>query len=179
MLIGRVIVLSTALCIGTIGFALAQVPPISRSRGLRAVHTLDAWVVTRFQHAQLLPDSLPGRSAIEGELAPRVESVSDASTGDTLYAVQFRTRRELSSVRTGARVRLTGPSGSITTITADIIARRPFRALRRPGATSTSPDGWRYGWAYLALVRRRSAPTPASVYRGWLLLDVPDSSGRR
>ena len=66
-----------------------------------------------------------------------------------------------------------------STITADVIARRPFRAPRRPGADTASAGGWRYGWAYAAVVRRRFATTPASVYRGWLLLDVRDSTVRR
>jgi hypothetical protein len=146
---------------------------------MSAVHALDAWVVSRYRRTQLLPDSVTGPPAVGEERSARIESVADAPTGDSLFAVQFRTRRESSSLRTGATIRLTGPTGSITNILADIIARRPFRAPRRPGADTLSAGGWRYGWSYLALVRARHVTTPASTYRGWVMLDMPDSTRRR
>ena len=164
---------------GTMHPVYAQSLSRKSTNRLQPIHALDTWLVSHYQRAQLLPDSLIGHEVIGEELPPRVESVADAPAGDTLFAVQFRTRRELSLLRTGAPIRLTGPSGSITTITADVIARRPFRAPRRPGADTASAGGWRYGWAYAAVVRRRFATTPASVYRGWLLLDVRDSTVRR
>lgn len=164
---------------GAVHAVSAQARPIRPSGSLGAVHALDAWIVTRYRGAQLLPDSLAWRGVAGDAPAPRVESAGDAASGDTLFAVQFRAGREPSSLRPGARVRLAGASGSISTITADLIARRPFRAPRRPGADTASRGGWRYGWVYLAIVRRRNAATPASVYRGWLLLEAPDSTRRR
>lgn len=146
---------------------------------LRSTHALDAWLVSRYQQLQLLPDTLPGREAAGEELPPRVESTADAPAGDTLFAVQFRTRRELSSLRPGTPIQLTGPSGAITTLTADVIARRAFRAPRKPGADTSTVGGWRYGWAYLAVVRSRYAATSASEFRGWLLLDAGDATVRR
>jgi len=165
------------MSLSAIALMSAQSRPRGPTNGSQAVFALDTWVVSRYRNAQLLPDSLVGRMASGEEPAPRVESVSDAPTGDTLFALEFRTRRETSSLRTGSRVRLAEPTGSITTITADIMARRPFRAPRRPGA-DTSTANWRYGWVYLAIVRRQHAATPAPSYRGWLLLAGPDSLRR-
>ena len=159
--------------------ARAQNTPRKATKGLMAIHALDTWLVSRYSRAQLLSDSLDGHSPRGEELPARIESATDASSGDSLFAVQFRSRRESSSLHTGATIRLTGPTGSITTILADVVARRPFRAPRRPGADTTAAGGWRYGWAYLALVRRRYAGSPASTYRGWVMLDVPDTSRRR
>ncbi len=175
----RIVVVGVGLSIGTMHPVHAQSLARRSTNRLQPIHALDTWLVSHYQRAQLLPDSLIGHEVIGEELSPRVESVADAPAGDTLFAVQFRTRRELSLLRTGAPIRLTGPSGSITTITADVIARRPFRAPRRPGADTASAGGWRYGWAYAAVVRRRFAATPASVYRGWLLLEARDSTVKR
>lgn len=174
----RVTALGVALLVALPDSPKAQVTDGRPRTGLRALHALDSWLVSRYRRVQLLPDSLMNRVVLAEELAPRVESASDAITGDTLFATQFRTRPEMTSLRTGARVRLTGPSGSITVITAEIIARRPFRAPRRPGG-DTSVTGWRYGWAYLAQVRRQHATTSATAYRGWSLLPAPDTLRRR
>ncbi len=150
--------------------------PAPVPKGLLA---LDRWVVTRFRDVQLLPDSAgPARPMVSDVPSPRIESAVDAASGDTVYAIHFADRRDAPSLRTGTRVRLTAPSGPITNISADIVARRPFRAPRVPGADTASTGGWRFGWAYLAIVRRQHATTTASVYRGWLLLDAADASAR-
>lgn len=166
-----------AILSGTMRDAGAQPSPRRSGNNPAALSALDTWLVSRYRRVQLLPDSLTGRMPLGEEPSSRVESAGDAATADTLFAIQFRTRREMSSLRAGARVRLTGPSGTITTTSAVVIARRPFRAPRRPGA-DTSADGWRYGWAYLALVGRQHAATSALVYRGWSLLVASDSLRR-
>lgn len=154
--------------------------PPRAATSLTALHALDTWVVTRFREVHLLPDSTGTMRTVVADVpSPRVESVGDAASGDTVYALHFAERRDMSALRVGARVRLTAPSGSITSISADIVARRPFRAPRVPGADTASAGGWRYGWAYLAIVRRQHAATSASVYRGWLLLDAADADARR
>ena len=175
----RAACVALGMLVGLSTFAGAQSPSRRPSARLPALYALDAWVVSRYRRTQLLPDSATGPAALGEERSARIESVADARTGDSLFAVQFRTRRESSSLHTGATIRLTGPTGSITSIEADIVARRPFRAPRRPGADTLAVDGWRYGWAYLALVRARHARTPASSYRGWIMLDVPDTTRRR
>lgn len=177
----RVACVASMACLTVSDASIAHSQPSVRKppANMVAVHALDAWVVSRYRRTQLLPDSVGGLLAVGEERSARIESVADAPTGDSLFAVQFRTRRESSSLHTGATIRLAGATGSITTILADIVARRPFRAPRRPGADTLAPDGWRYGWAYLALVRARHATTPASTFRGWVMLDVPDSTRRR
>ena len=145
----------------------------------KVVQALDRWVVTRFRNAQLLPDSTNStRTPMPEALPPRVESVGDAVSADTLYALHFDDRRDQAALRIGTQARLTGPSGSITAITAEIVARRPFRAPRVPGADTTSKSGWRFGWAYLAIVRPPHASASAEAYRGWLLLNAPDTTRR-
>ena len=155
----------------------AAKPPKPRALA-KEMRVLDTWVVTRFRDAHLLPDSTsPSRTSVP-ETAPRVESVGDGVSGDTIYALHFADRRDTPALRVGTRARLTAPSGSITTINAEIVARRPFRAPRVPGADTTSANGWRFGWAYLAIVRPPHSTALASVYRGWLLLNAPDTTRR-
>lgn len=144
----------------------------------KAVHAVDGWLVTRYRNVQLLPDSARNAGGAPELPWPRVESAVDGSLRDTLFALHFGVRGGPPALRTGARVRLTAPSGAITAMAADVVARRAFRAPRFPGADTASIDGWRYGWAYLAIVRRGTAAT-ASVYRGWLLYDVSDTTRRR
>lgn len=175
---------SPAQAQGTAGAATAR-QTVSGATARRAptaptaVHRVDIWLVTRFRDAQLLRDSVRGPVEVSNDAPmPRIESAIDGPIRDTLFAVHFGSRREMEALRTGARVRLTAPSGAITSLTADVVARRLFRAPRRPGADTMSANGWRYGWAYLALVRRAVA-TPATTYRGWLLVEVPDSTRRR
>ena len=167
--------------------ARAQTAP-TRLAGLFA---LDGWLASRYRELQLLPDSSKSTRSIAADApVPHVESVVDVATSaadspesrqrDTLYAVHFGTRREMPALRVGTRVRLTAPSGAITSTTADIVARRPFRAPRRPGTAASASDiAWRYGWAYLALVPRRARTTSSMMYRGWLLLDASSAAPRR
>jgi hypothetical protein len=74
-------------------------------------------------------------------------------------------------------VQLTGPTGTITPLSARVIARRAFRAPRRPGAPSNTDAAWRYGWSYQVVMRHRAkangvAAVPVARYRGWLLMAV-------
>ncbi len=167
--------------------ACAQSAP-ARLAGLFA---LDGWLASRYRELQLLPDTSKSTRSIAADAPlPHVESVVDVATGaagspesrrrDTLYAVHFGTRRDMPALRVGTRVRLTAPSGAITSTTADVVARRPFRAPRRPGTAAVAPnDAWRYGWAYLALVPRGARSTSSVMYRGWLLLDASSAAPRR
>lgn len=169
--------LALVLCSSTAPVGAQSPKAISDARN--AVHTVDRWLVTRYRSLQLLPDSVRVSGSPDAELIwPRVETAVDGSLRDTLFAVQFGARGSAPALRAGARVRLTAPSGTITAMTADVVARRPFRAPRLPGADTATVNGWRYGWAYLAIVRRGTAAT-ASVYRGWLLYDVSDTTRRR
>ena len=163
----------------------------SAPRRLAGLFALDGWLASRYRELQLLPDTSKSTRSIAADAPlPHVESVADVAIGavvspgslyrDTLYAVHFGTRRDMPALRVGTRVRLTAPSGAIANTTSDIVARRPFRAPRRPGtAAAASDNAWRYGWAYLALVPRGTRATSSMMYRGWLLLDASSAAPRR
>jgi hypothetical protein len=82
----------------------------------------------------------------------------------------------MAALRAPSLVRLSGPTGAIATRSARVIARRAFRAPRLPGASADSDQAWRYGWGYLAILPRMSRPSGTTGYRGWLLLELPDSA---
>jgi len=134
---------------------------------------LDSWLVTRFRDAQLLDDSVAVRPSGAVRF-PRVESVR-AGASDTLYAVHFGGPDDVSALRVASLVRLSGPSGAMTTHSARILARRAFRAPGALSANASSPESWRYGWSYVAVVTRGRRPAQASGFRGWLLVASPDS----
>ena len=76
-----------------------------------------------------------------------------------------------------AVVQLTGPTGTITPLSGRVLARRAFRAPRRPGAPSNTDAAWRYGWSYQVVMPHRvkangAAAVPVARYRGWLLLEM-------
>jgi hypothetical protein len=132
--------------------------------------TLDAWTVTRYRGAQFLPDTLTPEPSLSGNgPLPHVDAVRGGRVSDTLFAVQFNARVTGPALAPGATVRLAGPTGTITTLSARIVARRAFRAPRSPAPGSN----WRYGWAYLAVVTHNDARS-AARYRGWLLIDSTD-----
>ena len=172
--------------------AIAQDPPLrpvdppparTRSRevarGGVLTSALDSWLVTRFRNAQLLDDSLgASTSAAESVQYPRVESSREAPGGDTLFALHFGSGPHTPALRSASVVRLSGPSGSITSHAARIVARRAFRAPRMPSAMASDAGAWRYGWAYMAVIMRGARPTPSLGYRGWLLIETPDTLSR-
>jgi hypothetical protein len=133
---------------------------------------LDAWIVTRYQGAQLFPDAeFTATSLATSGPRPRVEGTSTGATSDTIFAVHFSAMWAAPALGKSAWVQLAGATGTLTPLRARIIGRRAFRAPRTPGPSTLRPDSnWRYGWAYLALLPhddRRSV----SRLRGWLLLD--------
>jgi hypothetical protein len=144
----------------------------------QTVSSLDAWLVSRFRGAQLLTDSLPATASVAAESAlPRIEGTRAGRSVDTLYALHFGTRLGTPALSVSDVVQLTGPTGTITPLTARVVARRAFRAPRRPGAPSSAPAAWRYGWSYQVVMPRRpkangESAVPVSRYRGWLLLAV-------
>ena len=142
------------------------------------VSSLDAWLVSRFQGTQLLTDSVPDTASMAAERPlPRIEGTRAGRTVDTLYALHFGARLGTPVLAVNAIVQLMGSTGTITPLTARVIARRAFRAPRRPGARSSSDAAWRYGWSYQVVMPRRvtttdavAAAVPIARYRGWLLL---------
>lgn len=137
-----------------------------------ATTALDVWIVAHYHGAQLYPDSgSPTRATGAIRALPYVESVSAAQTTDTLFAVEFSATRNAPTLAVGTKVRLTSPSGVVSTTAADVVVRRAFRAPRVPNAKLNEASDYRYGWSYLLLMRQ-SATTAASVYRGWLLTDI-------
>ena len=170
---------------------------VAAAATLATLHALDLWIITRFRDAQLLPDSARPASVVtepvtdasnEASVLPRVESVRSTAGRDTLLALYFGLRDAIapsaaSSARTAAMrrpvtVRLSGPSGAITALSARVLARRAFRTALVPHAASGDATMWRYGWAYVAVVERGSAPVPLTGYRGWLLVPPADTSAR-
>lgn len=155
------------------------------------VNSLDAWLVSRFQGTQLLIDSMPAAASVAAESPlPRIESTRAGRFVDTLYAIHFGSRLGTPALAVNAVVQLTGPTGTITPLAARVIARRAFRAPRRPGAPSSAEVAWRYGWSYQAVLPHRASVStsttravsdaaPVARYRGWLLLAVPDTKSAR
>ncbi|WP_411282285.1 hypothetical protein [Gemmatimonas sp.] len=150
---------------------------------------LDTWLVSRFQGTQLLTDSMPTTASVAAESAlPRVEGTRAGRSADTLYALHFGTRLGTPALAVNAIVQLTGPTGTITPLTGRVIARRPFRAPRRPGAPSSADAAWRYGWSYHVVMPHRAKGNgngsiakgvPVARYRGWLLLAASDATSAR
>ncbi len=170
------------LLLGTIACAAMSVEA-------EAVSSLDAWLVSRFQGTQLLTDSMPTTASVAAESPlPRIESTRAGRSADTLYAIHFGTRLGTPALAVNAVVQLTGPTGTITPLAARVIARRAFRAPRRPGAPSSAAAAWRYGWSYQVVMPHRAKrnangsaakAVPAARYRGWLLLAAPDTKSAR
>ncbi len=162
--------------------------PAPRDDDPLARSSLDGWLVTRYRDAQLLEDTVPGTRAMPSAAPfPRVESSRAAGTGDTLFAVHFNAGRDEPVLRAGGLVRLSEPSGAISSRSARVLVRRPFRAPAVPGAalrpgTRTDKAG-RYGWGYLLVVSRavvRTSSKPLDgAWRGWLLVEQPDTIPRR
>jgi len=149
------------------------------ARGGVLTSALDSWLVTRFRNAQLLVDSLGASPSVEeSALYPRVESARAAPRGDTLFAIHFGSGPRMPPLTSASVVRLSGPTGTITSHTARIIVRRAFRAPRAPSAKATDQGAWRYGWAYLAVITRGVRPSPSLGYRGWLLVESADTLAR-
>lgn len=155
----------------------------------QATGSLDVWLVSRFQGTQLLTDSMPATASVAAESPlPRIEGTSAGRSADTLYAIHFGTRLGTPALSVNAVVQLTAPTGTITPLTARVIARRAFRAPRRPGAPSSADAAWRYGWSYQAVMPHRATgiangsvakAVPVARYRGWLLLVAPDTKSAR
>ncbi len=138
---------------------------------------LDVWLVTRLLGTQLLPESaLPADARNDRESFTTVESTREAPGGDTLFALHFGADDGMAARQIPFTVRLSGPTGAIASHAARVVARRAFRAPRRPNANPSDDRAWRYGSAYLAVVLRGSRPPPSVGYRGWLLIASPDST---
>lgn len=151
-----------------VGGALAQSPtpsPVSQS--------LDQWIIARYRGAGLRPDTANAQPSLATtQTPPRIESVAEGVRVDSLWAVHFTGAEPSPAFAVNATVRLTGPTGTVTPLTARVVARRPFRAPRVPGASPTRADAWREGWAYL-VVLPHDAGRRVARYRGWLLFTAP------
>ena len=175
-----------ALAAGAVATGATTSMPAQRAV-VQSVRSLDAWLVSRFQGAQLLTDSTPSSASVAAESAlPRVEGTRPGRSTDTLYAIHFGPRLGTPALAVNAIAQLTGPTGTITPIMARVVDRRAFRAPRRPGALSSADGAWRYGWSYQVVLPRRAKSngsvgnaTPVSRYRGWLLLAPSDAKSAR
>ncbi len=166
----RVVAVLSLLAAGTAagtpaGTAAAQGKrPVAIPESMTA---LDTWVVIRLRGSQLLPDSTPAvRSVANDAVLPRIESVREGGRVDSLYALHYAERPGVPALASSGSVRIVGPTGTI------IAARRPFRAPRAPGADSNQEKDWRYGWSYLVLLPKTGRIAPATVFRGWMLVDT-------
>lgn len=157
---------------GALAVALACAPLVATAWA-DASSVLDAWVVTRYRGSQLFPDAeFTATSLATSGPRPRIEAERPGGRFDTLLAVHFSAMWAAPALGKSAKVYLTGPTGTMTPLTARIVERRAFRAPRTPGPSTLRPDSnWRYGWAYLAVVPHDDR-RPASRFRGWLLLDA-------
>lgn len=147
-----------------------------------ASQSLDRWVSLRYRGAHLMPDTasvLP--SLVSTGTPPRIETIHAGSVSDTLWVVHFTSGGQGPTFAVPSAVRLTSPTGTVTPLTARVVARRPFRAPRVPNGPSgrlDDEDSWRPGWAYLAVLPHQ-ATRNAARYRGWLLLGEPERTPRR
>ena len=165
----------------------ATVSVSAQRAAVPTVSALDAWLVSRLHGAQLLIDSTPTSASEAAESAmPRVEGTRRGRSADTLYAIHFGARLGTPALTVNAVAQLTSPTGTITPRTARVIARRAFRAPRRPGALSSADGAWRYGWSYRVVMPRRTESNdpvgkaaPVSRYRGWFLLAHSDAKPAR
>ncbi len=143
-----------------------------------SVHAPDRWLVSRFRGVQLLPDSMPAVATTAAEHPwPRIEGTRAGHATDTLYALHVGTRLGMPALAVNTVVQLTGSTGTIMPLTARVIARRAFRAPRRPDAPANADPSWRYGWSYLVVLPHRDVANgggavPVARYRGWLLAPV-------
>lgn len=189
----------------------AQPPSATRSRGnaaranavrakaaaahtVAAMRTIDNWLVARYRGVELLPDSVVDGADNDGTANkektstgadaayPRVESVIATALTDTLLALQFGAQTGRAPFASGATVRMSGPTGAISSATARIVARRAFRVASKPLVSHANDSAWRYGWAYVAVVSRSARTTGGVVvgggFRNWMLMEGGDSLRR-
>ena len=161
------------------GVQVAHAQRVTATPTTRGMQLVDRWIVTKFRGAQLLVDSARVAKSATTVPFPRVEVVRAASTGDTLVAMHFARTVAGAALRVASVARLADASGAMTELSARVLARRMFRAPRRPTAAVDADSAWRVGWAYVAIVQ----PTPRAVRvraeRSWLLVDAADSTLRR
>jgi hypothetical protein len=146
---------------------------------MRALNSLDVWLAERFRGVQLLPDTAAGRTSDMADGAPaRIESARAGNNSDTLFALHFAARPANGALESGRTVQLAGPTGTVAPLAGTVLARRAFRAPRTPQANANIASGdkandasWRYGWAYIVSLPKAGRITPATTFRGWLLLD--------
>jgi hypothetical protein len=152
----------------------AQTPaPATVRAPAAASEALDRWIVTRYRGAGLMPDTSPSAPSLAStRTPPRIETVRLGETTDSLWSVHFSAHDQVPAFALNTTVRLAGPTGSVGPLAARIVARRLFRAPRRPNPLPSDSAGWREGWAYLAVLPHDPDRRTAR-YRGWLLLSAP------
>lgn len=144
-----------------------------------ALQSLDEWVILRFRGVQLLPDSgVGGASPVGRSGAPRIETARTAARRDTLVALHFDTSFWQPAFSPGATVRFADHAGTVTSVAAQITARRAFRAPRKPGARNDHQEDWRVGWAYLVAMPLRIANAAPSGFNGWSIVPAPTKQPR-
>lgn len=161
--------------------ARALVAPVRR-RGAAPVHvdgpagdasaltSLSAWTAVRFAHRRLdgvpLPDSADGGASVASTL-PFIEG--RVATGvDTLVALSLAAASPSSGTAWPARGwRLRDPTGQPTALTAQVVARLPFRAPRVAHADPARASDWYTAVAYAVVVPKPAAHPGGFV--GWRL----------
>ena len=172
------VIATVLLCAGSaVQLAGAQTRKVDSSASNRAIVTLDYWIVRHYKGEQLLQEPVrDSMTARDSSAAPaRVEHILDAR-GDSVAGVHFSSAPRPAGFDVRAGVRLVVPSGAITNLTGQVVARRHFRAPRTPGADSSIPSAWRHGWAYLVVLPRDRDGLAANATRGWLLLPTPTNA---
>jgi hypothetical protein len=166
--------------VGVLAPAVVSQPVAAQSAAQpAATPVLDGWIAARYRGAQLVADSTVSPAPmVHTGAAPRVETVRAGQRSDTLLAVHVGSQRAAPMLAAGNRVRLAGPSGTISPVAAQVRSRRLFRAPRTPDASSATDSTWLYGWAYLVVVPHVDG-RPTERYRGWTLLATPEPAPRR
>lgn len=146
----------------------AASPAADRDRFASGGQLLETWLVRRFGGAEFVPDSMQRTSASSVRTPmPRVVDIMGARS-DTVIALQFVADSAAPALFSGGVAQLVDPVGGNTSVTARVLAWRMYRVPR-----AISPDGvegWRYGWAYLAVLPPQSRNAAARIsVRGWML----------
>jgi hypothetical protein len=149
-----------------------------------ARQALDRWLVVHVRGVQLLPDGSDDRPAsapAADAMAPpvRIEGTSDGRREDSLFAVHYAADASAAALPVGAPAALSTPTGALVGVSATVVARRAFRAPRRPAAATDRPEQWRHGWAYLATTTDVAGTVQAAGRLGWLLVPLPVSAPAR
>jgi carboxyl-terminal processing protease len=142
---------------------------------------LEQWTLRRFAASEVVsPDSIAQARAAgrESPSSARIMGIVGNTTRDTVMAVHFGDFPFAPPHAAGRRVLLEDPSGNVTALEGQVLARVPVRAPVAPIRSFDRVVRWRHGWAYLVLLPEKSAAVHAGGFPGWRLGPPPRVASR-